>query len=72
MEFTTKNYQHVQRIINALLESEFGFERFRGKASEVKNADFYIYERKGVIYMRETPEGTGKNQYEIERIIEKA
>lgn len=68
MEFTTKNYQHTQRIIRALLDSEFGFERFRGKASEVKNADFYIYERKGVIHMQ----GEGENQEAIERIIEKA
>jgi hypothetical protein len=68
-EFETKNYKHQENIIKALHNLEIGFTHFRGKVHELINEDYYIYERKGVFYVRETENCSHKNDDLVENTI---
>jgi hypothetical protein len=48
---------------------EIGFTHFRGKVHELINEDYYIYERKGVFYVRETENCSHKNDDLVENTI---
>jgi hypothetical protein len=68
-EFETKNYKHQENIMRALKDLGIGFTHFRAKAHELINEDYYIYERKGVFYVRETETCSHKNDDLVENAI---